>query len=214
MTGQADCYSALSKEQIRERMREHRLALSQAQVRQSADGLAEMLPQLLVHLRSVGQLPYGRIHLGSYAAIRNEADLSLAIAKLDRRSVDIYYPAVFDDADNGCLRFARLPNRLTEQAFLKTGRFGIPEPPASACPANLPKLDALLMPGLAFDRQGNRLGWGGAFYDRLLTGVEARPILVGICYGFQILDQLLPVEKTDQAVDYLLTPEGYRACES
>ena len=65
---------------------------------------------------------------------------------------------------------------------------------------------------MAFDRAGNRLGFGGGYYDRFLSAFGARgsgrrPRLVGLCYAFQVVDAL-PSQEWDQPVDCLCTEEG------
>ena len=86
--------------------------------------------------------------------------------------------------------------------------FGTREPVESA-PEIEP--DLLLVPLLAFDAQGYRLGYGGGFYDRTLAGLRQRkPILaVGFAYAEQEVDAV-PCEGHDQRLDALLTPAGYR----
>lgn len=66
-----------------------------------------------------------------------------------------------------------------------------------------------LVPGLAFDKTGNRLGRGGGFYDRLLLGV--RGIKIGVAYPWQLVD-LLPTEPHDMPVDIVVTPAGMLTC--
>lgn len=91
---------------------------------------------------------------------------------------------------------------------LVSNRFGIPEPPLrQGHPVPLWSLDVLLLPLVAFDASGNRLGMGGGFYDRTLAGLAGRarrPRLVGIAYGFQEVDAL-PVAPWDQKLDQVLT---------
>lgn len=67
--------------------------------------------------------------------------------------------------------------------------------------------DCALIPGLAFDRQGYRLGRGKGYYDRLLGDPRFRGVTIGLAWGEQIVDQV-PRELHDIPVRFLLTPEG------
>lgn len=90
------------------------------------------------------------------------------------------------------------------------GDFGI-EVPAKADSVDKHALDLVLLPGLAFDAQGYRVGYGKGYYDRFLAG--ARAVRIGICYGFQLLSEV-PREPHDLAADWVLTEEGiYRSRE-
>jgi 5-formyltetrahydrofolate cyclo-ligase len=73
--------------------------------------------------------------------------------------------------------------------------------------------DVVLVPLLAFDRRGFRLGYGGGFYDRTLTRLRARkPIVaVGIAYDEQMVDAV-PVDGYDQRLEWVLTPSGPQRC--
>jgi len=83
------------------------------------------------------------------------------------------------------------------------GRFGIREP-AERCPSlDLARLDLTLVPGLAFDGQGRRLGRGKGFYDQLLALV--RGITCGVAFDEQILTEI-PAEQHDMRVNRILTP--------
>lgn len=64
--------------------------------------------------------------------------------------------------------------------------------------------DLVLVPGLAFTREGHRLGRGGGFYDRLLAGRAAAAFKLGICFNFQLRDTL-PTEPHDAKVDAVIT---------
>jgi 5-formyltetrahydrofolate cyclo-ligase len=61
------------------------------------------------------------------------------------------------------------------------------------------------VPGVAFDRNGNRIGRGKGYYDRLLE--QTRAITVGVGYGFQLIEDI-PAEPHDIAVDYVITEHG------
>ncbi len=96
--------------------------------------------------------------------------------------------------------------RISSMEELKPGYQGIPEPEGLK-PAEYKKV-FLLMPGLAFDRQGNRLGYGGGFYDRYVAAHrDSMHCLAAVGYDFQFLHKI-PVEKTDVAVDMMVSPGG------
>lgn len=70
------------------------------------------------------------------------------------------------------------------------------------------KIDLLLVPGLAFSRNGERLGRGGGFYDRLLACENLRAFKLGVCFDGQIVSDL-PLESHDLAVDAVVTESGF-----
>ena len=84
-----------------------------------------------------------------------------------------------------------------------TGKFGVREPAASCVEIPLNQFDLILVPGMAFDLDGNRLGRGQGFYDRLLA--EASGIKCGVCHDFQLLEKI-PSEPHDAKVDFIFTP--------
>jgi 5-formyltetrahydrofolate cyclo-ligase len=84
-----------------------------------------------------------------------------------------------------------------------TGKFGVREPAASCAEIPLNQFDLILVPGMAFDLSGSRLGRGQGFYDRLLA--EASGIKCGVGYDFQLLEKI-PSEPHDARVDFILTP--------
>jgi 5-formyltetrahydrofolate cyclo-ligase len=68
-----------------------------------------------------------------------------------------------------------------------------------------------LVPGLAFDPAGGRLGRGAGYYDRLLTKFEG--VRVGVCFSELLVDEV-PTEAHDIQMDFVVTPEGIISCES
>ncbi len=91
---------------------------------------------------------------------------------------------------------------------LAPGAFGLREPLAKIEHAVAPEsLDLILVPGVAFTRNGERLGRGGGFYDRLLASLPAHTCKIGVCFDAQILPEF-PVESHDQRVDFLATETG------
>ncbi|MCL2525459.1 MAG: 5-formyltetrahydrofolate cyclo-ligase [Coriobacteriia bacterium] len=93
---------------------------------------------------------------------------------------------------------------------LAPGSFGIAEPGADMPVARLADIDVILVPGLAFDAQGNRLGYGRGYFDRLLGSCDVcdLPLLIGITYDETLLESV-PCETHDIKVDYIVTPTMY-----
>ena len=100
---------------------------------------------------------------------------------------------------------------------LEPGTWGILEPSRAVRHEHCEQLvspgtlDLIVVPGLAFDRSGGRLGYGKGYYDRLLA--EARPdaLRVGLCFDCQLIDEV-PSAAHDQRMDYLVTETGVVAC--
>ena len=95
---------------------------------------------------------------------------------------------------------------------LSRGLFDIPEPDAALCPSLPPSgwnLDLAVIPGVAFDRHGYRLGYGGGYYDRFLSALAGgyKTVTVGLAYSFQVLDAL-PTDKWDTPVNMLCLEKG------
>lgn len=89
---------------------------------------------------------------------------------------------------------------------LRTGRYGIPEPPRGARIAGPEEIDLALVPGLAFDRSGLRIGYGGGYYDRYLAQCPA--FRVGLCFPEQVRTDLPPAAPWDQRMHALALPHG------
>jgi 5-formyltetrahydrofolate cyclo-ligase len=88
--------------------------------------------------------------------------------------------------------------------------FGFSQPPADATPVPLDEIDVVLVPGLVFDRQGVRLGYGRGLYDRLLAPLPPTMATVGVTREALLVPRL-PREGHDVAVRFLLTEAGLRA---
>ena len=85
------------------------------------------------------------------------------------------------------------------------GPFGIWEPIQSAPPVAIDEIDLIVVPGVAFDRSGGRIGQGGGFYDRLLQHYQG--VSVGLAFSCQMYDQL-PMNEWDRSVDIVLRGNG------
>ena len=85
---------------------------------------------------------------------------------------------------------------------LKIGSFGIAEPTGPLF-TDYTKIDFVAVPGMAFDRNGHRLGRGKGYYDRLLPKLT-NAYKAGICFPYQVVDEV-PVEPTDITMDGIIT---------
>ena len=91
----------------------------------------------------------------------------------------------------------------------EVSRAGYLQPPTTAPQLPLGSVDAVLLPGLAFDRHGTRLGYGGGFYDRLLLGYAG--LLGGVVWSALLLPEL-PGEAHDVRVGWVATERGVQPC--
>ena len=88
-------------------------------------------------------------------------------------------------------------------ADIAIGKFGVREPATGCAVIPLEKFDLVLVPGLAFDLSGNRLGRGKGFYDRLL--LQTSGVKCGVCHDFQLLERI-PTEPHDARLNFIFTP--------
>jgi 5-formyltetrahydrofolate cyclo-ligase len=130
-----------------------------------------------------------------YSPIGSEADTTTLISAAAERSL------VFPRINGEVLELYR----MTPESNWVTGLFGIAEPdPATWEPFGTADLDLALVPGLAFDRDGGRLGRGKGFYDRLLGNSDFRGIKAGIAWDWQLVDRV-PRESHDILMDLIVT---------
>jgi 5-formyltetrahydrofolate cyclo-ligase len=93
--------------------------------------------------------------------------------------------------------------------LLQKGRFGILEPDSAAPKLEPAEVDLILVPAVACDQQRYRLGYGGGFYDRMLSSTEwASKPTIGIVFNFAYLPQL-PIEEWDKPVQSVCTENGF-----
>ena len=191
-----------TKREIRAMMRSKRRDLSSTDRERASLNLTKRLLALpgILHARRVA----------AYVANDGEIDPLPALTELVMTGVHGYLPVLFNTR-RPRVRFARyFPN-----APLSKGRFDIQIPLHDQKNLLDPvQLDWLLMPLVAFDAKGNRLGMGGGFYDASLASRRAkknwrRPRLIGIAHEFQRVDGL-SVDSWDIPLDGILTDQAFR----
>ena len=135
----------------------------------------------------------------TYLAFRNEPDLGLLFDLLPH--VHWAVPRITEGQ--------RLALHLYDPARLLRHRFGMLEPAADLPLVDPATLDLVLVPGVAFDRRGGRLGFGGGYYDRFLPTTPA--LRVGVTYD-DCLANALPCGEHDQRMDWVVTPTQEIRC--
>ncbi len=143
------------------------------------------------------------LNIALYMPIKNEVDLSSLIPFLFENGKNIYLPVT--DTISQTMYFSKL---YEEQNF-KNGSFGILEP-ANKIKADITLIDTLLIPGIAFSRKGDRIGWGKGYYDKALSHSDATKI--GVCYDFQLVDEIFS-DAHDCRMDYIISESELIKCE-
>lgn len=184
---------------LRRVLRQRRAALHEAEQSKASRAVAERL---------VGsELLAGSTVVAGYLAARGELDIDVALARLADEGMTVTVPRVNGDD----LEFVRWkPDTMTAP-----GAFGIAEPVVGEV-IPLGRHQAVLVPMVAFDHHGNRLGQGGGFYDRALAAVrtsahaaqsdpsEQSPLVIGVAHSFARVHSIA-AEPWDQRLDAAVT---------
>lgn len=139
-----------------------------------------------------------------YSPVHQEIDTSRILQASFSAGKRALYPAVCDRE-----MVLRQVDHLEQ---LSLGCFGILEPCDSGRDHLADEPDLIIVPGVAFDRGGHRIGYGQGFYDRFLRHPGLRSTLVGLCHDFQLLDHDLPAEPHDVRMDIIVTERRIIRC--
>lgn len=192
-------------------MAEAKAALRAAQVA-ARDGLtpeqrATATAAIVARVRSLPAWQRARCVL-SYMAFGSELDLGELHRELLLQGRLLVAPRV--PAQGRALELRQVGDLAQD---LAPSRWGIPEPQPERCPLVDPaQIDLVLVPGLAFDRWGNRLGYGAGFYDRLFQRLPPSALRVA-CLQDALLVDRVPAEPHDVPVDLLVTESMALVCQ-
>lgn len=175
----------MDKKELRRYIRLEKEAMTETDILRKSEILTQKFLNSTEYLDA--SVIYG--YLSYNQEVRTEEILKKAL--LDGKRVAV--PKIFGDE----MRFVY----ISDLAQVESGYKGIPEPIADEPLAEDPYA-LVLMPGIAFTKNGGRIGYGGGFYDRFLSKETAHKT-VALCYDFQILDSL-PIEKFDIPVDKVI----------
>lgn len=175
----------MNKKELRAMIRDKKRAMTAADIDSRSAALTEKFQatQAYQNARTIyGYLPYNQ-------EVRTVPLLEQALK--DGKKVAV--PKVYGEE----MKFLY----LDDLSLVSKGYAGIPEPIADEPEAD-DKTALVLMPGLAFDPQGHRIGYGGGFYDKFLSREPGHPT-VALCYDFQVLEHL-ETEEFDIPVDLVI----------
>lgn len=179
-----------SKVQLRKRIRAERNALSEAERTSYSAQICNRL---------IEQSWYANANtILVYSAIQSEADLSLFCAQAGKDGKILYFPKVFGDK----MEFYHVDDAVQ----LQKGAFSVMEPNIDEFALSSYRSDIgapVLVPGVAFSKRGERIGYGKGYYDRYIS-VHPELFPVGICFSCQLLDEI-PAESQDIAMRQVVT---------
>jgi 5-formyltetrahydrofolate cyclo-ligase len=180
------------KGDIRKRVLALRDALTEAEIAAKSERIVEGAAALAAFREAETLMVY--LSFGSEARIDGLIDLGRELGKAI--AVPLCRPASRE----------LIPCRIDGFTDLQTGHYGIREPrPDRIRPVPAERIDAVLVPGVAFDRRGYRIGYGGGYYDRFLPRA-VRAARIGVAFACQIVETL-PAEGCDVPVARILTEE-------
>ena len=174
------------KESLRRAMLERRAALS-AEFQAAA---AQAVEERLFSLPEWDAVP----RLGLYWAVRGEVPTQGIFRRLSAAGRRVCLPRLGASG----LEFAE----ARDESSLVPGAWGILEPDSRLPVVSVERLAAILVPGVAFDARGGRLGWGKGYYDRALRGFRGRRW--ALAYDFQVLERV-PTDDRDEPVERIVT---------
>ena len=175
----------MNKKELRSQIRQRKRAMTTQQIEEKSRRLGELFANTDAYRNAktiYGYLPYNQ-------EVRTVPMLEQAI----RDGKQVAVPKIYGDE----MKFIMLP----DLSLVETGYSGIPEPIADGPEGDDPHA-LVLMPGLAFDKEGHRIGYGGGFYDKFLAKEPEHPTLA-LCYDFQMLPKL-ETEEFDIPVDAVI----------
>jgi 5-formyltetrahydrofolate cyclo-ligase len=187
---------------LAERKRSLRASVAAQRRGVSAEAAAAAARMLVAQLATAPEIAEAGL-IGLYAALPDELPTRACFESLRRLGHVCVFPRLQG-------RRSLVFHRIDAWEDLRPGRLGIPEPSASA-PVCIPgPRDVVLVPGVAFDEQGHRLGRGAGCYDAAFApGAANPPLLFGVAYEFQIVDSV-PHGSRDRRVDAIVSERTIR----
>lgn len=175
------------KKRVRELLAQKRRLLSKEDIAEQSSKVVAAVEQMPSFQSAKTVLIYYPTH--------NEVDL-LSLIKRYKKEKTFLFPVVHRKTMTAC--------PYEGNAKMHRGKFNIPEPTTEPYVGDI---DLILVPGVGFDKRGNRLGRGGGYYDKFITRLGRKTLLVGVGYDFQ-LEEEVPANRWDKRLDYVVTPSN------
>jgi 5-formyltetrahydrofolate cyclo-ligase len=182
--------SAVTKERLRARLLEERREMAFEEVYRLSLRVQKRF------LKSAFYRDAARIAL--YSSFSNEVLTDEIFQQADRDGKEVYYPRVIKKGKSHLAFF-----RVGHLGELKPGSYEIPEPEEKEVRVGAGTFDLVVVPGVAFDLEGARIGFGKGYYDMALEGLGC-PV-VALAYEFQVLSDRIPSEAHDVRVSAIIT---------
>ena len=200
----------MGKESIKEQKSKLRKAILEARMRLDERECLQKSMKICGLLETSGLLSGIRTAF-CFKSFKNEVNTEPIIELLHTRGIAVCYPrieidpkTVEDEIQHKTMNLYQVDN--TEEDF-ELGAYGIREPIPARCRRIMPsEVDLVLVPGVAFDRSMNRLGYGGGYYDRFFPKTSQTCIKAALAFEMQMTGNI-PVNPYDTVMDYLITEE-------
>lgn len=183
---------------LRKQLRQQRRTVSIFQQKQSQQHILNQLRRIKTfqHAEKIG------VYLHAFGEIQTDQIIEYCF----KQHKKVYLPMICNM--NQQLVWVKITQQQYRNKRFSHHPLGMQEPMAGRG-WHVSTLDLLIMPLLACDREGTRIGMGGGFYDKTLAGATHKPFRLGIAHDFQLLDVTLHRENWDQPLDALATPSQY-----
>jgi 5-formyltetrahydrofolate cyclo-ligase len=182
------------KKLLRDHARTVRASLSSEEIEEKSGLICRRLLEVLD----------GTDPLMVYASKPLEVNTKVLIGHLISQGKTVIVPIIEKDTKTLRLSYLKDPD------VLQVSTFHVPEPVGCELPALASDIKAVIIPMLAFDRKGNRLGYGAGYYDRFLSS-HPHLIRIGIAFSCQEVEEI-PADATDASMDIIVTDNGIISC--
>jgi len=183
------------KQLLRDRARALRSSLSMAEILEKSERICHNLMDVID-----GQTP-----LMVYVSKPMEVHTRALIGQLLAQGKAVVVPII--EKETKTLRLSY----IEDPAVLSRSTFDVAEPVGHELPAQASDVKAVIIPMLAFDKRGNRLGYGAGYYDRFLT-THPHMTRIGIAFACQEFQEI-PTDSTDAGMDLIVTDTGIIRCQ-